>query len=233
MKMTKPLILPMGDAPVMGYAAGFLQELGLEVSNAMSPDITHVLLPIPLKPPTSLSPAVTVIGGNLDIPQPHIDLLKDELYLSKNAMITAQIAVNLAATNLPVILEGCPTLILGWGRIGKCLMQLLRALGAIVTVAARKASDIGMIHALGCTAAKISTADSFAHRYRLIFNTVPYPVLNTVNCHPNCLKIELASNRGLMGDDVLQARGLPGKYAPESSGRLIAETVHRLLEECV
>ena len=232
--MTKPLIFPMGDTPVMGYAATFLQELGLAVADAPSPDVTHVLLPIPLKPTMPLSPSVTVIGGNLDaFRQPHMDLLKDELYLSQNAMITAQVAVNLAVTSLPIILEGCPTLILGWGRIGKCLMQLLKVLGADVTVAARKPSDRGMICALGCTAADISMADSLAHRYRLIFNTVPYPVMNTANCRQDCVKIELASTQGLMGDDILQARGLPGKYAPESSGRLIAETIHRLLEECI
>jgi hypothetical protein len=42
------------------------------------------------------------------------------------------------------------------------------------------------------------------------------------------VKIELASSPGLEGDDVIEALGLPGKYAPETSGKLIARTILRL-----
>ena len=42
------------------------------------------------------------------------------------------------------------------------------------------------------------------------------------------MKIDLASEKGLGGEDVIWARGLPGIHAPESSGRLIAETCLRL-----
>jgi hypothetical protein len=45
----------------------------------------------------------------------------------------------------------------------------------------------------------------------------------------DCLKIDLASQIGIEGDDVLWARGLPGKDAPESAGWLIARTIERLL----
>ena len=48
------------------------------------------------------------------------------------------------------------------------------------------------------------------------------------HCRPECLKIELASVSGMEGDDVIIARGLPGIWAPETSGRLIARTVLRL-----
>ena len=41
----------------------------------------------------------------------------------------------------------------------------------------------------------------------------------------------LASQQGIEGEDVLIARGLPGKEAPESAGRLIAETVLKLCAE--
>jgi len=48
-------------------------------------------------------------------------------------------------------------------------------------------------------------------------------------CDPKCIKIELASQPGIEDTNVIQALGLPAKYAPESSGRLIANTVIRLL----
>ena len=72
------------------------------------------------------------------------------------------------------------------------------------------------------------------NEYRLIFNTVPAPVLSreqTAHCRENCLKIDLASEKGIAGEDVVWARGLPGTDAPESSGKLIAETVLRLMEQ--
>ena len=40
--------------------------------------------------------------------------------------------------------------------------------------------------------------------------------------------IDLASKLGIEAEDVIWARGLPGKDAPETSGDLIARTVIRL-----
>ena len=65
--------------------------------------------------------------------------------------------------------------------------------------------------------------------YRVVFNTVPsmlFPV-----CPGNALKIDLASRLGLGSEDVVWARGLPGKDAPESSGNLIAKTLLPLLRK--
>ena len=42
------------------------------------------------------------------------------------------------------------------------------------------------------------------------------------------MKIELASKAGMVGDDIIPARGLPGIHMPESSGELIAKTFLRL-----
>jgi hypothetical protein len=53
---------------------------------------------------------------------------------------------------------------------------------------------------------------------------------NSKNVHyrPDCLKIDLASKPGIAGSDVIIARGLPGKMAPESAGHLIAKTILEL-----
>ena len=70
--------------------------------------------------------------------------------------------------------------------------------------------------------------------FRLIFNTVPEMVLHrevTARCHPDCVKIELASRPGIDAEDVIIARGLPGIHMPESSGKLISETFLRLYQK--
>ena len=88
-----------------------------------------------------------------------------------------------------------------------------------------------MISALDYRAEDISNLGYILGRYKVIFNTVPSHILSEEqmsNCRANCLKIELASSPGIVGVDVIDARGLPGKIAPESSGALIARTVLRL-----
>ena len=207
--------------------------------------VTHLLLPVPSFGPDggiigggnlgtllSLLPKdITVIGGNLDRPEldyyATTDLLRDESYLALNANITAHCALELALNQLPVILEGCKVLVIGWGRIGKCLGKLLQQLGAQVTVCARKESDRSMLAALGYGAARLDQVDTA--EYRVIFNTVPTMVLPV--CPGDALKIDLASRLGLGSEDVIWARGLPGKDAPESSGQLIARTLIPLLRK--
>ncbi|MBQ9843577.1 MAG: NAD(P)-binding domain-containing protein [Oscillospiraceae bacterium] len=162
-----------------------------------------------------------------------MDLLRDPTYLARNAAITAYCALRLAMMELPVMLRGCRVLIIGWGRIAKCLAALLWALEADVTVAARREADRAMACALGYRAEAITNLDDTLNDYRLIFNTVPAPVLseNQVElCRQGCLRIDLASAEGIGGSHKIWARGLPGKDAPESSGILIAKTIIRLLE---
>ena len=239
-----------GDEPALLKAAERLRMIGVSVVDAPSENVTHLLCSVPsfdqegkLKGGgrvddllSKLPEDITVIGGNLpkDVFANHsvIDLLHDEMYLAENAAITADCAMALARQHLDVIWKGCPVLILGWGRIGKCLAQLLRNAGADVTIAARKVTDIAMLKALGYGADHIYHLYYGLLRYRVIFNTVPQPVLRqeqTAHCREDCLLVELASTPGIDGKGVISALGLPGKMAPESSGRLIANTTIRAL----
>ncbi len=240
-----------GSTPALHSACTALSRAGYRLIDHPSPEITHLLLPTPAFAPdgslkgggdletllTMLPENITVIGGSLNTPvlthYRKLDLLQDPRYLASNAAITAHCAIRLAMNRLPVILSGCEVLVIGWGRIGKCLAALLKDLGAHVTVAARKEPDRAMLQALGYAAEAPNLIHRSLHRYRVIFNTVPAPVLSPermARCRDGCLKIDLASSLGLAGTDVIWARGLPGKDAPESSGKLIADTVVRLLE---
>ena len=51
------------------------------------------------------------------------------------------------------------------------------------------------------------------------------------HCLEDCVKIDLASKPGIEDEDVIIARGLPGIHFPESSGKLIADTLLRLCQE--
>lgn len=187
---------------------------------------------------SALPEDITVIGGGLTHPALQgyrcIDLLRDPQYLAENAYLTAECALDVAMPYMAVALRGCPVAILGWGRIGKCLAKLLGALGAKVTVTARKKDDLASIHSLGYEALDYEALRQQLGLFRLIFNTVPAMVLqegDMKKAHPRCVKIDLASFSGMEGEDVIQARGLPGMHLPEESGHLIAATALRLIKE--
>lgn len=232
-----------GDSQALNYAAGELAMRGLTVADVPSDEVTHLVLGVPCRTEKKeleallkkLSEDVRIFGGFLDREELRgyrcEDLLKDQEYLAQNAAITAHCALGILLEKLPVTLTDCPVLILGWGRIGKCLAQLLKALGAEVVVAVRSDAQRAMIRALGYEAEPLPMPAYILPRFRAVFNTAPAPVLSKEalgHCRPGCLKIELASVPGMEGTDIIDARGLPGRLAPESSGRLIARTVLRL-----
>lgn len=240
---------PAGNSAALKFAKEKLIQRGCQVADTPNSDVTHLILPVPSfeadgrlrgggDPEELLSrlpETVTVFGGNLNHPMLEkyrtADFLQDPFYLAENAAITAHCAVKIALDNLTVTMDGCHVLIIGWGRIGKCLAPLLKAMGANVTVAVRKDPDRAILRAMGYEAELTQRLQYGLMRYRVIFNTVPSPVLSLQqlsHCRGDCLKIDLASTQGIAGEDVIRARGLPGKDAPESSGELIAKTAIRL-----
>jgi len=232
-------IHPLGHTDALSYAIKHLKDLGISFVNTPE-DASHILLPVPSFEPNGsikgggplprLQPDTMIIGGGLDRPELEeyrcIDLLDDETYTAKNAMITAQCALKYAMERMPVTFTDCPVLIIGFGRIGKCLAKLLSGLDAKVSIAARKAQDRAIAQALGYGA--VPTDRITPRAFRVIYNTVPVMVLPDGG---SAIKIDLASQPGIGGQNVFLARGLPNKDAPESSGKLIAETVLRLIDK--
>lgn len=243
--MFEPVFYTVGSTDALRFAQTILKKKDLPFAQTPDRSVTHLLLGAPSFEADSvledvlsaLSPDVTVCGGKLQRPllagYRTVDLLEDPLYVAENARITAHCAVRLAMQKLPATLWNCPVLVIGWGRIGKCLAQLLNAMGARVTVAARKESDRATLLALGYDAMDTQGLGNSLSRFRVIFNTAPVMVLpkeDMQQCPEDCLKIDLASCPGMDAPDVIWARGLPGKDAPETSGELIARTLLRLLK---
>ena len=232
------------STPALDQAGTLLPQEGHIFVPEPGSNVTHLLLGVPCSESDEalqeiLAPLpedVTVVGGNLRQPclagYRCLDLLQDPFYVAENASITAHCALKYIVNDLPVVLTGQNVLVIGWGRIAKCLARLLRGLDAEVTVAARKPADRAMAGALGFGCADTVELSSLLPRFRVIVNTAPAPVLDendVLSCAPGCLKLELASVKGIAGEDVVWARGLPGKDAPESSGALITKTVLRLI----
>ncbi len=171
-----------------------------------------------------------------------IDYYDSEEIQIKNAVPTAEGAIALAMEGLPITLFGAKTAVLGYGRIGQRLASVLRALGAHVTVAARSRKDLTWAYTAGCKTAQLSEFVNDPGRYDVIFNTVPAPILGEKflnGLSANTLLIELASAPGCienaalahMKQRLVRASSLPGRVAPVSAGKILFETIARILEE--
>ena len=173
-----------------------------------------------------------------------IDYFLSEAFQIKNAYITAEAALSVAMNNIKKSIKGAQFAITGYGRIAKALCDILLKLGGEVCVLARKESDIAWAELNGAKAKKIRT-ESLREACReadVIFNTVPKWLFyeeELLKMGKKTQIIDLASSPGgvdlsavkRLGSKVLWASSLPGKYAPESAGELIAECVIKILEE--
>lgn len=249
--MENMLVFPAGSTLACQYAAAFLKKQGVALVDHPTPEVSHLLLDVPSfdsdgqlrnggNPQNLLQMLptnITVVGGNLNhsvlTGYRTLDLLKNPEYLAINAAITADCALQVAASHLHTTFSDSPSIVIGWGRIGKCLAALLHNAHSPVTIAARKETDRAMAKALGFHAVEICEIPKLLPQYRVLFNTVPELILrkNDFRVNGHCVKIELASINGIECEDIVVARGLPGVYAPESSGNLIGRIFLKLCRE--
>lgn len=172
----------------------------------------------------------------------YADYLKREELAIKNAVSTAEGAVEIAMHETPITIHNSKCLVTGYGRIAKILSRMLKALGARVTVAARRTEVRAEAEADGFFACDTKNLKTVCDDCNLIFNTVPAllfdeEVLNTID--EKTVLIDLASKPGGVDFDkakkkslnVIWALSLPGKVAPVTSGEIIFETVMNILNE--
>lgn len=182
-----------------------------------------------------------VFGGMLpkDAPPQAMDYYSAEEVLLANANATAEGALALAIERTPFTLAGHPALILGAGRIGQFLAMKLSALGAKVTLGARREESIAFCRACGWEARRYE--DLPYKNFRLVFNTVPAQILGEeamAALPKGALLIELASAPGGFDPEaalehhlkLCYAPGLPGKYSPESAAEFIGEYILKEME---
>lgn len=169
------------------------------------------------------------------------DYLAREELAVLNAVPTAEGAIEIAMRNFQRTINSSNCLVAGYGRIGKVLSRLLAALGANVTVSARKLNDLTWIRLNGHN--PINTTDiPNSGRYDIIFNTVPTMIFDEETLSKvavNSLVIDLASAPGgvdfiaaeKLNIKAIQALSLPGKVAPVTAGEIIKNTICNIIEE--
>lgn len=171
-----------------------------------------------------------------------VDYFRREELVVANAALTAEGAVQIALEEMGRTLHRARVLVLGFGRVGKLTAHRMAALGAHVTVAARKYDALAWAEAYGYQAQRLCDLTGYLCGYDLVVNTVPQLVLTRdllEDLKDGCLVMDLASKPGGvdfpaaadLGVRVIWALSLPGKVAPVTAGEALRDTIYNILRE--
>lgn len=160
----------------------------------------------------------------------------------KNAVPTAEGALEIAMHEMPITVFGSNALVCGYGRIGKVLSAMLKNIGAEVTVSARRQEDLAYIAVAGHRAVRFGSEEfrSAVEQADVVFNTAPAKILDRAlieSMRRCCLIVDLASGKGgadfgaaeSCGIKAIHALSLPGKVAPVTASSIICDCVLELL----
>ncbi len=247
-----------------GHIAGLqgFEKLGAADEDMAAPD--YIFLPVPyrnpdgsIKAPYADAPlelasivrrypnSVYVLGrcdddarAVMDGHVRYMDLNDDEAFLIRNALLTAQAAVCAYAKYSETALCDTKCMVAGYGRISKFLCRLLKAHGAKVAAAARKARDLELIGDEGLSAVRIDDLKESLPWADVIFNTVPVHIFGEnelLAIRRNVQVIELASppygmDLKLAEKCMVNVRvepSLPGLYFPASAAKAMLHSFER------
>lgn len=190
-----------------------------------------------------------LIAGNINIKEKldanniaSTDILKREEFVVLNAIATAEGTIQIAMEETQRTIHGTKTLIMGFGRVGKVLANMLHGIGSEVSCEARKNEDIAWIKAYGYKPVHLNDLNENLNKYDIIINTIPFQILDKERLgmlKDDVVIIDLASNPGGVdrraarekGVKVIWALSLPGKVAPLTSAEFIKEALYHVLKE--
>lgn len=187
-----------------------------------------------------LNTAIPVFAGNVRADNV-FDYTQNESFALRNAYLTAESALALAVSESSGTLVNAEVLITGYGRIARALHEYLTPLTKRITVSARSRDALTLAACRGAQAVPLGQlAGHLQANY--IFNTIPHPIFNAPEITAmtrDTLLMDLASFPGgvdrhmakAKGIRLLEARGLPAKYAPLAAGNAVAAAVEEMIKE--
>ncbi len=166
---------------------------------------------------------------------------REELILC-NAIPTAEGCIGILMAERTQTLWNSAILLAGFGPVGQALGVRLAALGAQVTVAARRPAQRALAESFGLRAVDLARLEQTAPAFDTVVNTIPAPVLTEAvlaALRPGSLIVDLASKPGgtdfaaarRLGHRAIHALSLPAACAPETAGEALARTVCEILAE--
>ena len=248
----------IGTDPRLAAAGRALARAGFAVGGPEQTALAdYILLPLPLDesrtPLAELLRAAKALalGGKLSAQARQIaaeagvelvDYFAREELILCNAIPTAEGCIGILMAERTRTLWNSAILLAGFGPVGQALGVRLAALGAQVTVAARRPAQRALAESFSLRAVDLARLEQTAPAFDTVVNTIPAPVLTEAvlaALRPGSLIVDLASKPGgtdfaaarRLGHRAIHALSLPAACAPETAGEALARTVCEILAE--
>lgn len=189
-----------------------------------------------------LTPQHKVFGGDIyKYCKNAFDFMKEDSIASWNAIATGEGTIAEAIRYSTINLHHSECIVLGYGKCAKVLARKLKGLDANVTIAARDRNVLVEAESLGYKTVWLEDIDNTLKKSQFIFNTIPALILDSSRVElidEEAVIIDIASKPGGTDFDACEKRGitaklslgLPGKYAPKTSAKILTEAVFEQLK---
>lgn len=163
-----------------------------------------------------------------------VDFFEDNSIAIFNAVPTAEGAIQTAMENSYKTLFSSQCLVLGYGRCGKILSNMLKGMGANVDISYRKEEDLAYIKSYGFNAINLCNINESINKYDFIFNTIPFQILNKnllSNVNKETVIIDLAQAPGGVDYEYASDLNLKAIYCPNLPARVAPLTASKILKD--
>lgn len=165
-----------------------------------------------------------------------------EEFAQKNAVPTAQGALNFVMNNSKMAVCNMKVVVIGYGKCAKAICKIFKSLEAQVVSLSRRYASIADAESDGIKGALLKDYKSVVKDCNIIINTVPAQILGKDfidNVNEKALLIDIASYPygfdinycKTIGKKVNILPSIPGIYVPETAGNIIADTIINIIEE--
>lgn len=173
----------------------------------------------------------------------HVFDFMDELSLAYyNSIATAEGAICEAIRHSSINLHHSSCAVLGYGKCGHTIAHCLKGMFCHVSVFSIKKEERSQAFTFVDNTGNLKDFETSAGKFDFIFNTIPSQILTSqqlIKMKPSVIIIDIASAPG--GVDYEAAKkleicailcpGLPGKYAPSSSAKVIKSIIEKIQKE--
>ncbi|MBR1442650.1 MAG: hypothetical protein IJ583_03865, partial [Firmicutes bacterium] len=180
---------------------------------------------------TAFSPEIKQKASEKNIPL--YDFFKKDYVAVLNAIPTAEGAICSAIQESESTLFSSKSLVIGFGRCGKILANMLKGIGSAVSVTYRKELDNAYISSYGHTPINFSSLKDHICNFDYIFNTAPSMILTSEilsKTKKGCTIIDIAQAPGGVDYSFAANNNIKAVYCPALPGRVAPKYAAQVLK---
>jgi dipicolinate synthase subunit A len=169
-----------------------------------------------------------------------ISLMNEKDVVIPNAIVTCEGIVKDLIDCSDVTIYGSNIMVIGYGNVGKRLVELLHNMGAKVKVAVKEKNDYFALNKLGIKSFYSKDIKHYLQHTNIIVNTAPSLVLSKeelkfvdkdtylldIASLPGGIDLDSANELGLKNKHLL---GIPGYIAPITAGRILSKKINEYI----